>query len=94
MIADTIRLSYKFDWILIMSKTKAVTVNQMIMQLQQLKKEGFGEAKILVPIDDEFNDVRELYFTATRIDDEMKETINYTSPNRFDNLQKDYILIG
>lgn len=59
-----------------MTVAKPVTVNEMIEALIELRDKGYGEAKILVPKDDEFNGVRELYETACAVDKRLKYYID------------------
>lgn len=74
-----------------------LTVNQLILQLTELKKQGYGSAKIIVPIDDECNDYRIINFSASYIDDETLNNIEYVNSEiakKIKSKQNGFIILG
>lgn len=80
-----------------MTVAKPVTVNEMIEALIELKDKGYGHAKILVPKDDEFNGIRELYDTVCVIDNRLKYYIDEFAERLSEEVDveaKNFIVLG
>lgn len=74
-----------------------LTVNQLILQLEELKKQGYGGAQIITPIDDECNDYRKIYISASHIDNNTLEDIEYVNSSLAQEVKenkKGFIILG
>lgn len=79
--------------------TKAITVNELSKILNEAKKNGLGNKRIMISSDDEGNEYHELFFGLTTEEEEIKEMFSDKySPMlpygvTLKNL-KDYVLLG
>ena len=75
----------------------ALTVNQLIKELQKAKESGLGEKKILISEDDEGNGYHELFFgVTTNVADVVGGTYGPNLPYNVDEKKaaKEYVILG
>jgi hypothetical protein len=63
---------------------KAVTVNQLLKNLQELKKKGYGDAQIFITDDEECNGYHALWYVGSPAPEMDKDERKYSEENNSD----------
>jgi hypothetical protein len=63
---------------------KAVTVNQLLKNLQELKKKGYGDAQIFITDDEECNGYHALWYVGSPAPEMDKDEREYSEENNSD----------